>query len=159
MVTVTVPLLLSSVAFNTDPQLIALVAIAFILELIAWTVTNPPARLEFPASSVTCNNTWFVWPTFEQVKLELFIANVRFWSQLSDELLLISDAVIVASPSALRVTVRFCATAVGAVLSTTKALFAPRDPEAPVALSVRVASFPAASLIVPPFSANALVDA
>ena len=41
--------------------------------------------------------------------------------------------------------------------STTSALFEPRDPEAPGSLSVRTALFPAASVIVPPFSARELV--
>ena len=46
---------------------------------------------------------------------------------------------------------------VGTTPSTTKALFAANEPEAPGLGSVKVASFPVASLIVPPFNAKALV--
>ena len=57
MVTVTVPLALSSVAFNTDPQLNAPVAIADIDGEFASTITEPKSPLtapaEFPAASVT----------------------------------------------------------------------------------------------------------
>ena len=44
---------------------------------------------------------------------------------------------------------------VGAIPSTTKALLAPREFVAPVAASVNVAAFPAASFMVPLFKANA----
>ena len=46
---------------------------------------------------------------------------------------------------------------VGTVVSTINALFAPRELEAPGEASVKVALFPAASLMVPLFSANAPV--
>ena len=47
----------------------------------------------------------------------------------------------------------------GAVVSITIALFAPNEFAAPGLASVRVASFPAASLIVPLFSASDVVGA
>jgi hypothetical protein len=47
---------------------------------------------------------------------------------------------------------------VGAVVSTIIALFAPREPAAPGEANVSVALFVAASLIVPPFSPNAVVE-
>ena len=46
---------------------------------------------------------------------------------------------------------------VGTTPSITNALLAPRDPEAPGDAKVNVAALPAASLIVPLLSANALV--
>ena len=46
-------------------------------------------------------------------------------------------------------------TTVGGDPSTTKALFAPREPDAPGDASVNVASLPATSLIVPLLSPNA----
>ena len=52
----------------------------------------------------------------------------------------------------------FCTVIDGAVLSTTKALFAPNEPLAPGADNVNVAAFPAESFIVPPFKANAEVE-
>ena len=48
---------------------------------------------------------------------------------------------------------------VGAVVSITMALLLPNEPVAPGDGSVKTALFPAASLIVPPFNANALVEA
>ena len=45
---------------------------------------------------------------------------------------------------------------VGAVVSTTNAALAARDPVAPEAASVRIALLPAASLIVPPFRSYAV---
>ena len=47
--------------------------------------------------------------------------------------------------------------AAAAVVSITIALFAPSEPAAPGAAIVRIALLPAASLIVPPFSASAAV--
>jgi hypothetical protein len=47
---------------------------------------------------------------------------------------------------------------VGAVVSITIALFAPRELEAPGAARVKVALLPAASFIVPPFRSSADVD-
>ena len=47
----------------------------------------------------------------------------------------------------------------GAVLSTTRASFAPSEPVPPVAGNVSVLAFPAGSNIEPPLSANALVEA
>ena len=46
---------------------------------------------------------------------------------------------------------------VGTIPSTTKALFAPRELVAPGEANVRVAAFPAPSLMVPLLSASALV--
>ena len=46
----------------------------------------------------------------------------------------------------------------GAVVSTTNALFAPSDPDAPGEGSVRSALLPPLFWIVPPFKASALVD-
>ena len=46
---------------------------------------------------------------------------------------------------------------VGTTPSITKALFAPKEPEAPGEAKVNVAALPAASFIVPLFSAKALV--
>ena len=48
---------------------------------------------------------------------------------------------------------------VGAVVSMTRALAVPRDPEVPGLARVRVASLPAASLIVPLFRASEVVAA
>ena len=48
--------------------------------------------------------------------------------------------------------------ALGAVVSIINALFAPKEPEAPGDAKVRVALFPAASFIVPPFRAKDEVD-
>ena len=47
---------------------------------------------------------------------------------------------------------------VGAVVSITRASFAPNEPAAPTAASVSVALLPPASCIVPPFKANAVVE-
>ena len=47
---------------------------------------------------------------------------------------------------------------VATIPSTTKALFAPKEPDSPGLGSVRVAALPAASFTVPLFSARALVD-
>ena len=47
---------------------------------------------------------------------------------------------------------------VGPALSTTSALLAPNDPVAPGSASVSVAAFPAESLTVPLFKANAVVE-
>ena len=46
---------------------------------------------------------------------------------------------------------------VGTELSITMALFAPKDPLVPGLARVRVAAFPSASLIVPPFKVKELV--
>ncbi|MNY71789.1 hypothetical protein D3C86_2102130 [compost metagenome] len=48
-------------------------------------------------------------------------------------------------------------TKVGVVVLMTIALFAPKDPVAPGAARVRVASFPATSLMVPAARASAVV--
>ena len=48
---------------------------------------------------------------------------------------------------------------VGAVVSTTKASLAANDPASPGVANVSVALFPPTSWIVPPFNANAVVDA
>ena len=48
---------------------------------------------------------------------------------------------------------------VGAVVSITKASLAANDPAAPGVANVSVALLPGTSLIVPPFHANAVVDA
>ena len=48
---------------------------------------------------------------------------------------------------------------VGAVVSITKALLSAKEPEAPGDAKVRVALFPAASLIVPLFNVSADVEA
>ena len=48
---------------------------------------------------------------------------------------------------------------VGAVVSITRASFAPNEPAAPTAASVSVALLPTASFTVPPFKANAVVEA
>ena len=50
------------------------------------------------------------------------------------------------------------AVGVGAAVSTTKPLLAPRDPAAPGEASVKTALLVEASLIVPPFSASAEVE-
>ena len=47
---------------------------------------------------------------------------------------------------------------VGAVVSISSALFAPKEPESPGVDNVRVALFPAASFIVPLFNESAEVD-
>ena len=47
--------------------------------------------------------------------------------------------------------------ALGAVVSITNALFAPKEPDAPGDAKVRVASLPAASFIVPLFNTSAEV--
>jgi hypothetical protein len=63
--------------------------------------------------------------------------------------------VIVAEPLVELVAARVT---VGAVVSITIALFAPRELEAPGAARVKVALLPAASFIVPPFRSSADVD-
>ena len=47
---------------------------------------------------------------------------------------------------------------VGAVVSTTSAALAPREPAAPGVTSVSEAAFPPLSVMVPPLRARALVD-
>ena len=66
--------------------------------------------------------------------------------------------VVKAAPEAVPTGVRTDTTFVGAE-TMTSALLAPSDVAAPGATSVNVALFPAASTIVPPFSASAEVDA
>jgi hypothetical protein len=71
--------------------------------------------------------------------------------------LLISLAVGVTLPAPTFIVI-FCTVIDGAVLSTINALFAPSEPESPVAGNVNVAEFPAESFIVPLFHANAVVE-
>tara|TARA_B100001063_G_C16589486_1_gene464885 strand:+ start:492 stop:701 length:210 start_codon:yes stop_codon:yes gene_type:complete len=66
--------------------------------------------------------------------------------------------VIVTSPLP-TLTVMLRTTGVGSVLSTTKALFAPNEPEAPGDGKVNVALLPAESFIEDEEADNAVVDA
>ena len=67
------------------------------------------------------------------------------------------NVVLLATPVALSAGFDPAALKVGAVVSTTMSLFAPKELAAPGEGNVSVASLPAASLIVPPLSANAPV--
>ena len=86
--------------------------------ILSITVTVAVADAVFPLASVTDNVTVFA-PTSEQLKFVLDKLNPKVPEQLSDEPLLIAEAVMFAVPPAFKLMETFCVITVGAWLSIT----------------------------------------